>query len=418
MAICRVGRLLVFAALLALTSLIPAQIKNPFDGAAPATWTRAKEVVEQVKGLPESSWRTNLIFVFSSIEATLNQMQSGNHPLCLSGSRLSEDTKTIKAEGDRYDAEVARYRADVAAYNIANGNVKTDADAANVKAWHDRLEKWWTVNEAWRQRYNASVEDLKKRTASLQSGFDKEYADWVDRCEHLVADSERGLKFAEIDAKIEAKKKQIVNDRRELDRYVKMPDLYKDIEAMAQQAEDARIEGRDKAINQAIGLALDGAIKQVDAREKLARSQLRLVKETLIKHGVRPEDAKKVLKGWFDAPKSVPAIRHTKELLEQLGTLRDVAAAYDATTQRQYWEALASCLGIFVQTPVLKLALSNFEIYSSLMYTGLSYATARARVNQYSKLGDQELKAVASVSRVYQLHFKQLKELEKQRAAL
>ena len=105
-------------------------------------------------------------------------------------------------------------------------------------------------------------------------------------------------------------------------------------------------------------------------------------------------------------------------MLEQLSLLRDMAAAYDSTTKQQYYEALTACLGVFVQTPVLKLAITNFEIYSNLMYTGLSYATAKARVNQYSKMADADLKAIAKISTVYQKHVKELVKFKQEREAI
>lgn len=172
------------------------------------------------------------------------------------------------------------------------------------------------------------------------------------------------------------------------------------------------------AIDKAIGLQLDGVIASMDAREMPAREQLRQVKDILIRNGVRLEDAKRILKGWFDQPNSVPSIRHTKELIEQLGTLRDVASAYDSTTKKQYYEALASCLGLFVKTPLLKLALTNAELYTNRFYTGWSYKEASERVNQYSQLADAELLAIAKISALYQKHLRELVKLEKERQAL
>lgn len=267
--------------------------------------------------------------------------------------------------------------------------------------------------------YNAENQALKDLKASIETALQTEFADWKQFCSMFVREASKVLKTAEVEKKIADMKIQLDRDRRALEYYKdKLPGLHADVEAMALQADQAREDGKMAAIDKAIGLALDGAISSVEARQAATQSQLKQVKDILIKNGVRPVDAKKVLKGWFDAPKSVPSIKRTKEMLEQLGLLRDMAAAYDSTTKQQYYEALTACLGVFVKTPLLKLAITNFELYTNLLYTGLSYASAKARVRQYGKLADQDLTAIAKLSTVYQKHLKEMVELKKQLAEM
>lgn len=417
-------KFIAVVALLALAhSLLIAQIEIPFKGADPQEWTLAKSLAPKVDLLPQTNTeKPTLTFLFSRLESTKNSFSSGNHQYSVPIAVYQERQDKHNKDRSDYDPELQRYKDDSAAYIAAGGGgtyKEDDPKLAMLKAWHARLMAWHARIEEWRGRYIAETEALKEIRTSLTNSMQTAYLDWKGDCSSYVAKAEPALKRAEFDKKIADMQEQIKRDRKALEYYKdKVPGLHADVEAMAKDADQAREDGRMAAIDKAIGLCLDGAISKVGARELAARSQLKTVKALLIKHGVRPADAKKVLKGWFDAPNSVPSIKRTKEMLEQLSLLRDMAAAYDSTTKQQYWEALTACLGVFVQTPVLKLAITNFEVYSNLMYTGLSYATAKARVNQYSKLADADLKAIAKISTVYQKHVKELVKLKQEREAI
>lgn len=416
-------KILASACMIVAACFAFAEIENPFKGADPEEWTQAKSLAPKVDLLPQTNTeKPSLTFLFKSLETTKNSFTSGNHQYSVPIAVYQERQDKHNKDSTDYDAEVQRYKDDSAAYVAAGGGgtyKEDDPKLAMLQSWHSRLVAWHTRIEAWRTRYNAENASLKEIKASLTNSMNTAYLDWKRDCSSYNAKAEIALKRAEFDKKIADMQEQIKRDKRALEYYKdKVPGLHADIEAMAKQADEAREEGRMAAIDKAIGLALDGAIASTGARELAARSQLKTVKALLIKNGVKPDDAKKVLKGWFDAPNTVPAIRRQKEMLEQLGLLRDMAAAYDSTTQKQYWQALTACLGVFVQTPVLKLAITNFEVYSNLMYTGLSYATAKARVNQYSKLADADLKAIAKISTVYQKHVKELVKLKQEREAI
>lgn len=229
----------------------------------------------------------------------------------------------------------------------------------------------------------------------------------------------RNAEIAELDRRINSLRNQIEMDRRQLDRYrTQLTSLHSDIEAMANDAEQAREEGQMAAIDKAIGIQLDAVAASMSARELVTRGKLQEVKDLLLRQGVRPNDVEKILKGWFTSEASAESIRSTKELVEQLGTLRDVAAAYDLTTKKQYNEALAGCLGILVKSPSLKLLVTNVEIYSNLVYTGLNYMETRNRVDQYSELSEEQLNAIAMISSLYQRHVRELSQLTKKRQEL
>ena len=414
---------------------VSAQIVNPFKGTEPPEWTRAKGLSAQIDALPDTNVRKGTAKgLFAGVRIRYELMVGGSHPATLRVASHLEQIRAQHAEGERYDADLKnykddgeKYRADNEAYKAAGGGGtydQNDPKLAMLQAWHGRLVAWYQRREEWRLRldswvnaFNARNGVLRGQEASLNAELQNEYAQWKAGVEAFSREAEKVLRTAEIEKKIADMKVQLDRDKRALEYYKdKLPGLHADVEAMAKEADEAREAGRMAAIDKAIGLALDGAISSVEARQAASQAQLKQVKDILIKNGVRPADAKKVLKGWFDAPKSVPSIKRTKEMLEQLGLLRDMAAAYDATTKQQYYEALATCLGVFVKTPLLKLAVTNFELYSNLLYTGLSYASAKARVTQYGKLADGDLRAIAKLSTVYQKHLKEMVELKKQLA--
>jgi hypothetical protein len=396
---------------------------NPFSQPDPPEWSRAVQISQRVSSLPPTNSQKLLLeAMFSSLSSLRATFLSGNHPLSLRVSDFEAARSAYNADGKAYTDDLNRYKTDCESYKAAGGGgtyASDDPKLAMLQAWFARLTSWGAKLDAWKAKLDPEFNRLVSSRSSLTGDLQRERNNWVQSCANYAATADRVLKFAEVDDRIAKLKLKLDSDKRELDRYKsQVPGLHADIEKMALEAEQARLDGRMAAVDKAIGLALDGVVSKVGAREKTTRAKLRQVKDILIKHGVRPEDAKKVLKGWVDAPDSVQSIRHTREMLEQLGTLRDMAAALDSTTKQQYYEALVACLGVFVQTPVLKLAVSNFEIYSNLMYTGLSYATARARVNQYSKLADSELRAVAKISALYQKHVREMIELKKERERL
>ncbi len=412
-----------------------AQIDNPFDKPDPAEWRRADIAALTVRLLHDDDPRkSELAATFDKLARYREIMRSEQAPYRSPMDDYYKQVIEYNTEGDKYHAELARYdqdgaafTADDAAYRAAGGGGTVSQAAypalhawyGRLDAWHQRRDEWRIRVENWRLAYRAEYERLIKIKLSLQADVQASFLNWTTNCTSFAVKVDDVVKRVEIEEKIAALKIKIRSDLRELNMYkTKLPGLHADVEAMANAADDAREEGQMAAIDKAVGLALDGVASSMNARELLARGQLRQVKDILINSGVHPDDAKKVLLGWFDHPNSVQSIKHTKELIEQLSTLKDVAAAYDATTKMQYYEALATCLGLFVKTPMLKLAITNFEVYSNLLYTGLSYATARARVNQYAKLADSELLAVAKISALYKKHLRELAELEKELQSL
>ena len=376
----------------------------------PEECVRAQAAVGKIDLLPDGNIeKPALRALFKALHTTRALFYSEGSPLLQKFAAFEKRFEAHRIDGEKLEADKKRYDEEYAAYKSSKGD----------EAWWKRIEAWRDRGNAWVAAHNAESKQLAEFATQLDNELQSQLTAWVAQCANFEVTVNSALRRAELDAKIAELKAKIESDRRELDRYRTMlPGFHADVEAMAQEAEDAREAGQMAAIDKAIGLQLDGVIASMDAREMLARAQLRQVKDVLIRNGVRPEDAKRVLKGWFDQPNSVPSIRHTKELIEQLGTLREVASAYDSTTKKQYYEALASCLGIFVKTPLLKLAITNAELYTNLFYTGWSYKEASARVNQYSQLADAELLAIAKISALYQKHLRELVKLEKERQAL
>lgn len=406
-----------------LASPLCAQSLNPWEGPDCAEWTQAKAADQRVEALPaDNPDRGVLIALFISAQNTQILMKSGSHPLAIELSAYREKLTIYNRDAADYATALQKYKDDAAAYRAAGGGgtYKTDDPRlAMLQAWFARLETERRRLDDWAKRLDATKAELDPTYDALSTRFTAEYDSWKRSCVLFADRVDRAEKRAEIVAQLAEVKRKMEHDRKELSYYQeKVPELHSDIEAMAMEADETRDENRNAAIDKAVGLALDGLISKVDSREIAARGTLRQVKQALIEHGVKPEDVKKVLKGWYDAPNSVQSIRHTKELLERVATLRELAGAYDSTTKRQYLEALATCLGLFVHTPLLKLVVTNFELYSNLMYTGLSYASARARVNQYSKLSETQLVAVAKISALYKTHVRQSIELKIQLEAL
>ena len=153
------------------------------------------------------------------------------------------------------------------------------------------------------------------------------------------------------------------------------------------------------------------------AKENVLRDQIKRVKDTLVNGGIRPEHVKLLLTGW-DSTGAIKSTHNAREMIESLSQLMDFAGAVDTADKHKYWEALAACLSIFVKHPVLKLIKTNVEVYTNLMYISLAYATAKDRVNQFSKLSDSQLQAIDKLTKLAVKNVRQRTKLVKAKTAI
>ena len=404
---------LTFSLVLASVS-IRASIKNPFLASDSPAWTMAVDWASKLRALSTETEGLELaLSQFSSLAHTRLMFCNGTHPYCLKQAGRNTLVEEYNSDGTKYLVETSRYTAEKAQYD---STTTTKENPATMHAWYQRLYARWEVLEDWRKRRATQLAGFKNLDLEIQSEYDRAYSDFSSDAEKFNHVADRTIKIADFDSQLGALSAKMRIDRRSLDDYQRtVPGFHEDVEKMAEKAEEARNESREKSLDALIGLALDGAIQQANTRETVTRAKLLQVKQALISNGVKPSDAKKILAGWLETRDAVKTIRHTKEMYERLGRLKEVASTYSSYDQHKYMEAAATCLGMFVKTPLLKLAVTNFDVYTNLMYTGLSYKLASDRVRQFDTLSESELKAVASLSDVYVKHIKAQKELKKQR---
>ncbi len=404
---------LTFSLVLASVSIM-ASIKNPFLVGDPASWTTAVDWASKLKVLPGETEGLELdLSQFSSLAHTRLMFRNGTHPTCLKQADRNRLVVEYNADDTKYLDEASRYRPEKAQYD---STTTTKENQATVHAWYQRLYTRWEALEDWRKRRVTQLAGFKNLDLEIQSEYDRAYSEFSSDADRFNRIAERTIKIADLDTQLGALTAKMKIDRRSLDDYQRtVPGFHDDVEKMAEKAEEARNESREKSIDALIGLALDGAIQQANTRETISRTKLLQVKQTLISNGIKPSDAKKVLEGWLETKDTVKTIRHTKDMYERLGRLKEVASTYSSYDQHKYMEAAATCLAMFVKTPLLKLAVTNFDVYANLMYAGLSYKLASERVRQFDTLSEAELRAVASLSNIYVKHIKAHKELKKQR---
>lgn len=279
------------------------------------------------------------------------------------------------------------------------------AGEARLLAWKERGDEWEERLTADQLRLVALTDDVAGRTEAAQ-------AEWRSKLVAFDQYARGAVRIGEIDAKIVVLDKQLKLDRTALERWKnQLPGFYDDIEGMAKSAEAARKENAENAVGLGFSLAVDATVMNNLAKETVTRAQIKAVKDVLMRDGIRPEHVKQLLSSW-EGPGSVKSMRSARQMIETLSQLMDLAGAVDTADKHKYWQALAAALSIFVQHPVLKLIKTNVEVYANLLHTGLAYATARARVNQFSKLSDEQLK---SVNRLSELMVKRIRERNKLR---
>ncbi len=413
MAKCAIRLAIAFCAIFAASSAM-ASIKNPFLAGYLPSWTIALDWATKLRALPNGAeGRTADLAHFTALEHTWQTFIGQTHPICLKQADRDRQVIDLNADDAKYTVEAEKYRSEKARYDSTPTTVENQA---SKRSWYQVLYAWWLRVEDWRKRLASQVDGIKNLDLDIQSQYDRAYDDLLVDIILFNHEADRAVQLADLEGQIGVVKAKIKIDRRSLLDYQRnVPGFHEDVEKMAEAAEEARIESRDKGIDSLIGLTLDGAIHQANLRETVSRSKLLQVKQALISNGVRPADAKKILAGWLETKDTVKAIRHTKEMYVRLSHLKEFASIYDSYEQQKYWGAIATCLGMFIQTPLLKLAVTNFALYSYLMFTGLSYKLASDRVRQFDSLSDSELKAVASLSSVYIKHIKALKNLQKRR---
>ena len=225
-----------------------------------------------------------------------------------------------------------------------------------------------------------------------------------------------GIRLGQIDAQLIPVEKKLVVDKMSLERYGRtLPGFHNDVEKMARQAEETRKEGAEAAIGFGLSLAIDSMAINSASKQALSQAKLKQVRTLLVNSGVWSEQIKEILRNWNGGANVVTAFKSEKELIENIGKLVDYGNVAEASMRHKYLDTASAILSLFVQTPELKLIKANAEIWTSLLYTGLSAFEAKERVKQFSRLGDSQLKAVKSLSTVYEKHLKQRAKLKEER---
>lgn len=399
-----------------VVSVLPvsAQEMSAYPG-DPLEFKQAETLVAQVKQkLPPSNARRKLILNRFEVAIHLKtELTAGSHPVVYESQKLEGEAGTYLIERKAYDKDGTAFLADKRAFD---NTPVTDENRAQMEVWlkrltdwSDRLFGWYTKLVAEEKRLKLAKENLAMRTVVL-------WKDWTEELARFCINAKAGIRLGEIEEKLKPLEERVARDRRALSYYSgKLPGFHSDVEKMARQAEDDRQEGREKALNLGLSLAIDSMIANSKSKEMLTRTKLRKIHEILNMTGRKPEQIKKILEGFAEGPSLVKTLRTEAQMLERLSTLVDVGGGVEEAARGKNREALAACLGLFVQTPVLKLVKANVEIYLNLIYTGLSGYEAFQRVEQFAKLSDDQLKAVHALSNTYKKHLSELFKLRKER---
>jgi len=353
---------------------------------------------------------------FISANLFYTSWNAKTHPLHVEATSLQTDVAAFFVEKKRYDDDGDAYEAEVLRYNATE---ITDENKSMMAEWKQRLQNWQLKGQVWTEKLETQRIELAERSGKFADQLDQAVADWRDALRAFDAYTNGAIHIGEIETKIIAIDKQIKQDKMALERFQRqIPGFFTDIEEMAKQADSTRQENASTAIGLGFSLAIDATMLNKLAGENLAKAKLKDVKNALIKGGIKPDHVKKIMAGWEDGPSRIKTMVNERQMIESLSQIMDFASTLDTATKHQYWEALASALSFFVQSPVLKLIKTNAEVYTNLLHTGLAYATAKARVNQFSKLSDTQLKAVDSLTKVTVKHVKEKQKLVREREQL
>lgn len=352
---------------------------------------------------------------FALANAFYTMWNAKTHPIYAENAAALEIGAAYLLEKQRYDAELDAFNRDQAAYRATP---ITDDNREAMAAWKQRLVEWEARGKEWEGRLGVQRLEAARILGEASERAEAAENEWREQLRAFDAYARGALRIGEIDAKIVALDARMKQDRTALDRWKnQLPGFYKDVEGMAKEAESTRAQNAQSAIGLGFSLAIDATTMNNLAKETVAREQIKRVKDVLTRGGVRPDHVKQLLSGW-DGPGSVKSMRSARAMIESLGQLMDFAAALDTADQHKYWEALAAALSIFVQHPVLKLIKTNIEVYTNLLHTGLAYATAKARVDQFSKLSDTQLAAVDKLAKLAVGKIRERAKLAKEKESL
>lgn len=187
--------------------------------------------------------------------------------------------------------------------------------------------------------------------------------------------------------------------KRDLTRYTRNHRA-EELDAWAQLPLAARAEARRAAVDAVVSVALQGLTTQNASAREITGQRLTDIQTRL-------RDFGPVLDR-FEAGtvQRLASLRTDAEVLQALGeykSLLDVSelATSNAPDGERALVAVAQLLDVFVQTPTLKLLLTNVNLWESVLYAGLSASVARERVQQLVELSELDLRAVESLSALY-----------------
>lgn len=381
----------------------------------PIEFTRAQELALLAARVlpPEVVYRKLIANRFKQVSELKNLLVSGNHPIADEGQKLAGSIQSLVDEKAKYDESGKKYEAELKRYNQTP---ITPENSGQMAAWKEQLDKWRDEGIIWQKKLGEEVERLNTWRIELAKRLDKLWQEWIGELQSFIFYAKGGIRLGEIDAELIPLEKQIVIDRNSLDRFRRtLPGFHEEVEQMARQAEETRKAGAEAALGFGLSLAIDSMAINSASKQALSQEKLKETKNILIRMGTPPEKAKSILRNWKGGNAVVTEFKSEKEFIENLSKLVDYGGVAEGALRHKYWETANAILSLFVQTPMLKLVKANAEIWTSLLYTGLSVQQAKARVVQFSKLADSQLQAVKSLTTVYEKHLKKRAKLKAER---
>ncbi|MCH7564462.1 MAG: hypothetical protein IH968_11640 [Gemmatimonadetes bacterium] len=210
----------------------------------------------------------------------------------------------------------------------------------------------------------------------------------------VIEATRRGL--ATCESEVAAAQKIINEARRDLTRYLGSQSAT-DIEAWANLPLDARAEARSAAVDAVLSMALDALSLQDKVARGVTDHEITQVREVVRDYGplfdrIQPGLSRQLTLLGTDA-EFFEAVGQVKT---RVGIVNNMIS--DKSDQEKALTGVAQLLGIFVKNPTAKMLLTDINIWTPILYTGLAAYHADARVRQLEELTELDLRAVSSLS--------------------
>jgi hypothetical protein len=380
----------------------------------PREYKEALQVVAQTKQiLPKSnSYRKLILNRFALVSEFRTRLLLCELP-------IGAEYKLLLVAKDTFNKEAKPIYDEIKAFNVESdrfsSTVTTDENKSTMAIWRKRLDDWEDRLKVQAAQLKLKENEVRKSHDDYDRHLAKAMSDWSSEIQGFLFYAKGGMKLAAIEEKLRPLKEHLLRDKRALNNYrKKLPGFHDDIEKMALVAEETRKRGQEDAYGFGLSVAIDSMAANSANKQALSQVKLRKIKDILRSIGEPPQAIRDLFNSSSTGSSLVHSLRTDKDMLEKLSSLVDAGGAVEGLMRQKYWDAAKSCLSLFVQTPEGKLLKANVEIWGSLLYTGLTAYEAKARVEQFSRLGDAELKAVSSLTKTYIKHFQDIRKLEKE----